>query len=660
MKHDALIERARSRLREARDAEFVNRENAENDLENLIGDGQWPEEVRSSREADGRPCLTINRLPQFVRQVTGDIRRMNPAINITPGDTGASQDVADLIEGLIRQIEYRSDASSVYEAAAESAAQCGMGYFRIRADWESDDSFDQEILIERIHNPFSVYFDPAAKDATRRDAQYVFITETMKEDEFQEAYPKASLVSVEADGDLDGIEHWRESAGIIVAEYIYRDYEDVEIGLLSDGSIVESPVAAMPIVRKRTVQREKVMWCKITGKEVLEGPTELPGKGIPVIAVLGEEINTGRETRRSSVIRYAKDPQRLYNYWRSAQTELVALQPKAPYMVTAKQVAGYEDMWQAANSSNEPYIVYNPDEKAPGAPQRATPPVASQGMMQEVMTAAEDMKGTTGIYDAGLGNGGNEKSGIAIQRRQMESDISTSIYSDNMAKAIAQGGRVIVSMIPQVYDARRAVQILGKDKTPQIVTINDAVMSQNGMQPVNDVRIGRYDVRVTVGPNYTTRRQETAESMIDFVRAFPPAAGVTADLVAQNMDWPGADQFAERLKKLLPPGIADSDEPPSPQQMAMMQRQMQMQQMQEQMAMQRAQAETMQADAEAREASADAEKARLEVADQSMELAMKSGQINAAIAQIVQQEVARALRSVMVPQAPQPPQMRGF
>lgn len=242
----------------------------------------------------------------------------------------------------------------------------------------------------------------------------------------------------------------------------------------------------------------------------------------------------------------------------------------------------------------------------------------------------------------------------------MESDISTSIYSDNMAKAIAQGGRVIVSMIPQVYDARRAVQILGKDKTPQIVTINDAVMSQNGMQPVNDVRIGRYDVRVTVGPNYTTRRQETAESMIDFVRAFPPAAGVTADLVAQNMDWPGADQFAERLKKLLPPGIADSDEPPSPQQMAMMQRQMQMQQMQEQMAMQRAQAETMQADAEAREASADAEKARLEVADQSMELAMKSGQINAAIAQIVQQEVARALRSVMVPQAPQPPQMRGF
>ena len=659
MKHDALIERARKRLRQARDAEFTNRENAEDDLENLIGDGQWPEEVRSEREAEGRPCLTINRLPQFVRQVTGDIRRMNPAINITPGDTGASKDVADIIEGLIRQIEYKSDASSVYEYAAESAAQCGMGFFRVRADWEADDSFDQEILIDRIDNPFSVYFDPAAKDPTRKDAQFVFVTEVMDEKEFEEAYPKASLVSVEADGDLDGIEDWRESAGVVVAEYIYREYEEKTIGLLADGSTVENPVAPMPIVRKRKVQAEKLMWCKVTGKEVLEGPVELPGKGLPIIAVMGEEINTGREVRRSSVIRYAKDPQRLYNYWRSAQTELVALQPKAPYIVSAKQVAGYEGMWADANNSNEPYLVYNPDEKAP-PPQRAMPPVASSGMMQEVMTASEDMKGTTGIYDAGLGNGGNEKSGIAIQRRQMESDISTSIYSDNMAKAIAQCGRVIVSMIPTVYDTRRVVQILGKDNTPQPVEINGMQISQDGVVPVNDIRVGRYDVRVSVGPNYTTRRQETAESMIDFIRAFPPAAGVTADLVAQNMDWPGADQFADRLKKVLPPGVADSDEPPSPEQQAMMQQQAQMQQMQQQMEMARAKAETDQEIAGAAEAQADADKARLDVAAQSMELAAKNGQLNAAIAQIVQQEVARALQSVMVQQAPQPPLMRGF
>jgi len=659
MKHDALIERARKRLTQARDAELVNRENAEDDLENLIGDGQWPEEVRAQREAEGRPCLTINRLPQFVRQVTGDIRRMNPAINITPGDTGASKDVADIIEGLIRQIEYKSDASSIYEYAAESAAQCGMGYFRVRADWEADDSFNQEILIDRIDNPFSVYFDPAAKDPTRKDAQYVFVTEVMDEKEFTEAYPKASLVSVDADGDLDGIEDWRESAGIVVAEYIYREYEEKTIGLLADGSVVENPVAPMPIVRKRKVQAEKLMWCKITGKEVLEGPIELPGKGLPVIAVLGEEINTGREVRRSSVIRYAKDPQRLYNYWRSAQTELVALQPKAPYIVSAKQVSGYEEMWADANNSNEPYLVYNPDDKAP-SPQRAQPPVASSGMMQEVMTAAEDMKGTTGIYDAGLGNAGNEKSGIAIQRRQMESDISTSIYSDNMAKAIAQCGRVIVSMIPSVYDTRRVVQILGKDNTPEPVEINGMQISQDGVVPVNDIRVGRYDVRVTVGPNYTTRRQETAESMIDFIRAFPPAAGVTADLVAQNMDWPGADQFADRLRKVLPPGIADSEEPPSPQQQAMMRQQAQMQQMQMQMEMAKAKAETDQEIAGAAEAQADADKARLDVAAQSMELAAKNGQLNAAIAQIVQQEVARALQSVMVQQAPQPPQMRGF
>jgi uncharacterized protein YuzE len=656
MKDTDFIERARGRFSEAREADQDNRERALDDLQNLIGDGQWPANVREQREADERPCLTINRLPQFVRQVTGDIRRMNPAIKVTPGDTNASDDVSEVIEGLIRQIQYKSDASSVYESAGESAAQCGMGYLRVRADWESDDSFDQEILIERVDNPFAVYFDPAAKDPTRKDAGYVFVTEAMSIDDFEEAHPKATAVDIESDSEVDGIEDWRDGASVIVAEYIYREAEEKTIGLLQDGTVVEDPVAPLPIVRTRKVQVEKIMWAKITGKEVLEGPTELPGKHMPIIAVMGEEICIGKEVRRSSVIRYAKDPQRLYNYWRSAQTELVALQPKAPYLVTPKQVAGFEGMWRSANNSNEPYLVYNPDEKAPGRPERAQPPIASSGMMQEVMTAAEDMKGTTGIYDAGLGSQGNEKSGIAIQRRQTESDISTSIYSDNMAKAIGQCGRVIVSMIPRIYDTRRVVQILGKDDNPQEVTVNDVIRSQDGIQRVNELRIGKYDVRVSVGPNYTTKRQETAESMIDFVRAFPPAGQVAADLVAKNMDWPGAEDFAERLKKLIPPGIVEDDEPPTPEEQAQMQQQQQLQQAQMQMTMQGAQIELQQSAAEAKEAEADAEKARLEVAEKSLELAVKNGQLDA----VINQAVARALQSAMGQYAPQQAQRGPF
>lgn len=645
MKKQDIIAAARERMDEAIDADRENREEALHDLENLAGH-QWPDDIRQSREADGRPCLTINRLPQFVRQVTGDIRNMNPAINVIPGDSEASEDVAEIVEGLVRQIQYASDATSVYEAAGESAAACSMGYFRILTEYEDDNTFNQCIKVKRIHNPFSVYFDPEAREPNREDAGYCFITEQMKRDDFQKAYPKAALVDVDNDAETDGLEHWQNEGSIVVAEYYWKEPEEYEIGLLSSGQVVRDPVAPMDLVRKRKVKSNKVMWAKISGHEVLEGPQEIPTKYLPVVAVMGEELHVGDRIQRTSVIRYAKDPQQLYNYWRSAQTELVALQPKAPFLVTPKQVAGFEAFWNAANESNRPYLPYNPDEKAPGAPQRANPPIASQGMMQEVMTAAEDLKGTTGVYDAGLGNQSNETSGVAIRQRQMESDISTSIYADNVAKAVAQAGRIIVDMIPKVYDTNRMLRILGKDDAEKMVQVNGLEMTMDGPMPVNSLTIGKYDVRISVGPNYSTKRQESAESMIEFVRAFPAAANVTADLVAQNMDWPGADQFAERLKKMLPTGVRDTEDM-SPEEQQQMAQAMQQEQMAAQMAQAKEQADIQKGQAEAVEAGHDAQKAQFEVMREQLELAAQSGQLNEAIGQIVQQEVARALQGAM-------------
>lgn len=340
----------------------------------------------------------------------------------------------------------------------------------------------------------------------------------------------------------------------------------------------------------------------------------------------------------------------MYNYWRSAQTEFVALQPKAPYMVSTKQIQGLETFWNEANQKNRPYLVYNPDEKAPGAPQRATPPISSQAMFEQALNAAEDMKATTGIYDSALGNQSNEKSGVAIRQRQMESDVSTSIYSDNMAKAIAHCGRVIVDMIPKVYDTARQVRVLGKDDQEKMVPVNgQQLASHNGQMikiPINDLTIGKYDVRVSVGPNYSTRRQETAEGMLEFIRVLPQAGAMTADLIAKAQDWPDADQFAERLKKGLPPQFRDpEDMTPEEQQQAAMAQQEQQRVAQIQEAAQ--QIEFRKADAEATEAEADAQKAQFEVMNEQLELAAKNGQLNAAIGQIVQAEVARALQGLM-------------
>lgn len=642
MKHEDLLRTARERMQDAIDSDRENREEALDDLEHLIG-LQWPDDIRQSREADGRPCLTINRLPQFLRQVTGDIRRMNPAIKVLAANNDAHEGVAEVIEGLTRQIQHASDASSVYEWAAECAAGCSIGAFRVVTDWISDDSFDQEVKIKAIRNPLSVYWDPSAETPTREDADYVFITSDMKRSDFKASYPGKAMVDADRDSNIEGISNWYNEDQVVVSEYYWKEPVEKKLYLLADGQVVDELVGPLRVVRERTVKTHKIMWAKLSGTDVLEGPVEQPCSYIPVIAVTGEEWHVGDRVYRSSVIRFAKDPQRLYNYWRSAQTEMVALQPKAPFLVTPKQVSGFETFWNEANNSNRPYLPYNPDEKAP-PPQRATPPVPSAGMMQEVMTAAEDMKATTGIYDASLGNRSNEQSGVAIRQRQMESDVSTSIYSDNMAKAIEYCGRIIVDMIPRIYDTARVVRVLGEDEAEKLVPVNGVLSSQDGDVQVNPLTVGKYDVRVSVGPNYATMRQEAAENMLEFVRVFPQAAQVTGDLIAKNMDWPGADQFSERLKKMLPPGMINPDDMSEEEQQQM---QMQNQEAQEagQIAKQKAMAEAQKEIADAQEAEADAEGARLETAQKALELAVANGQIDAAI----NEAVARALQSVIGP-----------
>lgn len=617
MKHDDLLKEARERAKLAADADRFNREEALDDMRNIVG-LQWPDDVRAKREEDNRPCLTINRLPQFLRQVTGDLRNMNPAIKAIPADTKASQEDAELVEGIIRQIQYESDASSIYERAAESAAACGMGFFRVLTDYVSNDSFDQKIIIQSIDNPFSVYFDPEARKSTREDARWCLITQVMTEEAFKDAYPDKVAVSVEQDGSGDGLEFWRQNGETVVAEYFWKEPKSKTIMLLPNGMILENAPKDLG-GKTRTVNYDVIMWAKISGKDVLEGPQEFPGDHIPVIAVMGEELHIGDRIYRSSVIRFAKDPQRLYNYWRSAQTEMIALQPKAPYLVTAKQISGLEQIWSEANDSNRPYLPYIPDPNAP-APQRATPPIPSSGMMQEVGLAADDMKATTGIYDAGLGQRSDEKSGVAIRQRQMESDVSTSIYSDNMAKAVAHCGRVIVSMIPKIYDTNRMLATIGEDDQHGMTEINKPMMSENGPITINDMTKGKFDVRVAVGPNYATKRQETAESMMQFIQAFPPAAQVAGDLIAKSMDWPDAEKIAERLKKMLPPGMAEEDDPQAQAQMQQ-QQMMQAQEAQQQQAMaQQAQslqlremtAKANKAEADAQKSHYEAEKARFE------------------------------------------------
>lgn len=645
----AILDLARKRMDDAQTSEMPHRERAVIDLKMNTGD-QWDEAARAEREGDNRPCLTVNILAQNVRQVTGQIRSINPAIRVSPGDSIASKDVADIIEGMVRAIENRSDASSVYEAGAESAASCSIGHWRILTQYCDGDTFDQEALIKRIHNPFAVFFDPFAKDPTRKDAKWAFIVEEMHKDVFKETYPDADTNDFTSEHRASEFSHWSKGDAVVVAEYFWVEDEEHEIGIMESGQIMRGPFPkGLKPTKTRKVKTPTVQWAKISGSEILEGPSVFPGKYIPIVAVTGEEWHLGETTYRSSVNRFALDSQVIFNYAESTQVEVIAMQPKAPFMVTAKQVGKHTEMWNTMGQKNRPYVLYDADPLA-GAPQRVQPPVSSEALMTQSQMAAENIKRTTGIYDASLGARSNETSGVAINARKEESQNSTSIYADNMVKAIAHTGEILIGIISKIYDARRIVAILGEDGQEKMQVINDMMMDESGQHPVNDVTIGKYSARVQVGASYSSRREQAADGMFRFLEVFPDAAPVTGDLMAKMQDWPEADRVAERLRKMLPPGIAEeSDEEMTPEQQQAKAQAMQSQQ-QEQQAMQAAQqVEMKKAQAEADEAEADARKAAAEAQLKEFELAQITGHLDA----MIQERVMQTVGAMMQPQVPQ-------
>lgn len=567
-KHEDILKRAKKHYDLAVTAESENREEMLDDLRFSALD-QWPEDVKKERK--NRPMLTLDHTGQAVRRVLGDIRQSLPAIKIDPVDDGADKDTAEVFEGLVRQIEYQSRAQSVYMQAAETQVKMGYGAWRVITKYNEFDTFEQDIVIKPIKNAFSVYFDPAAQEVTKRDGRFAIVTEWVSVDQFEEEYGKKVDKSDFAGAESSNYEElWFEDNKVRVAEYWCKEKITRDLVSLSNGMTVEvdsiseedmQAYAAQGVtpVRERKVDSYVIKYYKITGSEVLE-ESEWPSRYFPVVPIYGSEDIIDGRTHYRGVVRAAKDPQRLYNYWNSAAAETIALQPKAPFVLTSKQIKNHKKFWDVANTENLPYLPYDPDPQAP-PPQRQAPPSMQNGLLQQASIASEDIKAATGIYDASLGAKGNETSGIAIQSRQQEAEIQNSVFLYNLAAAIEQTGQIIVDLIPQYYDTQRIIKIRGEDDSQKDVTINNPIYTPDGMKIENDLTRGKYDVRVTVGPNYKTRRAEAAASMVELASVFPQIVQVAGDLVAKNLDWPGADEIAARLKKLLPPGLVEEEDP---------------------------------------------------------------------------------------------------
>jgi hypothetical protein len=581
---DKTIVEARERFKAAEEAWSELRADALDDIKFARLGEQWPEDILRQRQRDGRPALTINRLPAFIRQVVNDARQSKPAIKVRPVDDTSDPDTAEVLAGLIRHVEYASDAQVAYDTALECAVTSGFGFFRVDVEYAHDDAWDLDLRIRRIANPLSVYWDPGSMAADSSDWEYCFVTEMLAVDEFKRRFPGADV----SDWDADKDQTWITEDMVRVAEYWRREQVKKTLLRLSDGTTLYADryeenkdlfdVAGLTVTGEREVRANQVRQVLMSGAEVLDR-TEWKGRYIPIIPVYGDEVVVEGQRHFLSLIRPAIDAQRMYNFWRTASTELVALAPKAPWIGPRGAFVTDQDKWATANTESHAYIEFD----GPTPPQRIPFDGVPAGALQEALNASDDLKSIMGMYDASLGARSNETSGKAILARQREGDISTFHYTDNLARALRHAGRVLVDLIPSVYAGPRVLRILGVDNSVQTVQANQP-FEQGGMMRMHDLTTGRYDVTVDVGPSYTTRRQEAAEQMVQMIQAYPDLAPIVGDILAKNLDWPEADEIAKRLKVMLPPQLQQLDElegvPPQAQ-AALAAAQQQMQQMQQ-------------------------------------------------------------------------------
>jgi hypothetical protein len=590
-----VMDTMRSRLTMAIAAYSESREDELDDLRFFAGSPdnqwQWPADVLATRGSvqgqtiNARPCLTINKLPQHVRQVTNDQRQNRPSGKVIPVDDKADVEVAEIYDGIVRHIEYMSDADVAYDTACENQVTYGEGYIRLLTEYTGDDTFDQDIRIGRIRNSFSVYMDPTIQDPCGSDAKWCFITEDLTRSEYERLFPDAmpiSSIQQQGVGD-ENLSNWLNEDVVRIAEYFYIEYEPAKLNLYPDnrtafeGSREDAMFKASGLtpLKSRQVDRKRVKWCKTNGYEMLE-ENDWAGQWIPVIRVVGNEFEVDGRLFVSGLVRNAKDAQRMYNYWVSAETEMLALAPKAPFIGYGGQFEGYEQQWKTANVNNWPYLEVNPDvTDGAGAvlplPQRSPPPMAQVGLIQAKAGASDDIKSTTGQYDSSLGATSNERSGRAILAREKQGDTGTYHYVDNLARAIRYTTRQIVDMIPKIYDTQRIARIIGMDGETGMAKIDPTqqepvkkiVNPENPgivIEKIYNPGVGKYDVCVTTGPSYMTKRQEALDSMSQLLQGNPNLWAVAGDLFIKNMDWPGAQEMSKRFAKTIDPKLLETDD----------------------------------------------------------------------------------------------------
>lgn len=606
---DPIVKEAKERFARCEEHESEFRRLFVSDLKFANGDSdngwQWPDQIRNSRDGDARPCLTINKTRQHNLQIINDAKKNKPSVKTLPIDGAADVEIAKILDGIVRHIEYNSHAETVYDTATEFAVQGGLGYWRVVTEYAHDGSFEQEIFLRRVKDTLTVHLDPDIESADGADAKFGFVFEDISKTEFEAQYPGEVAESVNFPMSNTG-DSWLDKDRIRICEYFYkRAKKDTLVNHPINGPVLISKIAdpeeanallADPSVQRRDVMEPEITWCKIAGDKVID-TKPWPGRYIPIVRVIGEEMVIDGKVERKGHTRSMKDPQRMYNYMSSANVEYIALQTKTPFIAAAEAIEGHEEAWQRANQDNLPFLPFNAFDENGNAiprPQREQPPVGAAAYLQGMQTAQQELMMSSGQYQEQFGQQSNAQAGVAIQARQRQGDTATYHFIDNVARAIRYTGRILIDLIPKIYDTRRVVRIIGEDGSETFATLDPEqrhpVAMPNGqpappeadrqgmdVELIYNPGIGRYDVTVEVGPSFETRRQEAFNALTQIMSQDKDLMKVAGDLLFKAADFPMAEDVAERLHRTIPKAILG--EGPTPEQQDMQDKMQQMGQM---------------------------------------------------------------------------------
>jgi hypothetical protein len=567
-KKDIVIE-AKKRFEKARDYYASARKLAIADTKFVMGDSdngwQWPEEQSKDRQNSKRVCLTVNMTAQHCNQIINQIRQNRPAVKVSPADDGGDKDTAEILGGLIRNIQVASAADEAHDTAAEHAVYGGEGYWRILTEYENETSFNQVIRVKACPNPNLVYIDHNALAQDKSDAEWGFVFESISKEQFKREYPKIDPASW---GGMDGI--WVNEDTYQRAEYFYCEFVDDVACFLENGktALKSELQPGEVVVKERPTKVKKWKWCKLVGgHDVPLDERDWKGSYLPIIAVVGKELNVNGEIVRKGIVRDLKDPARMVNYAYSETVQTLALQNKYPYMASAEAIEGHEDIWNAANVETRAYLPFNAYDATGNPlprPERQMPAVMPAAQVQLLQLSTEQMRAASGQQNSNFGIKSEASSGVGIQRLKAQGEIATFHFPDNLARALRYEAKVLIDLIRKYYDSRRVVRILGLDGKDQSATLDPrldgAYAEQDGQEEIEKIfnpLVGEYDVVIDTGPSYQTQRQEAYANLTELASRSPQLMQVAGDLVMRSADFPMAEQLAERLEKTLPPELRD-------------------------------------------------------------------------------------------------------